>query len=239
MRVSDKAIVLQAIKYGDKKQILKLFTKNHGLLTAAVVVGNSATSKIKAGITFPLNLLDVELIKKANKDIHRLNEANCYYICTNITSSISKLTIAQFLNEVLIRCLKEQPPNIYLFDFIEGCIKYLNESDDHQVNLHVYFLFEFAKYLGIEPNNNYSTNNCFFDCREGRFISMSLSFPLGLDKEDSFLFHEALKINCLTKKLSNLQRQKLLSILLAYYQLHVPGFNQLKSLEVLKEVMMA
>ena len=37
--------------------------------------------------------------------------------------------------------------------------------------------------------------------------------------------------------LSNLQRQQLLEILLAYYRLHIPGFNDIKSLEVLKEVL--
>jgi len=239
MRVSDKAIVLQAIKYGDKKQILKLYTKHHGLLTAAVIVGNSLKSKIKSSITLPLNLLDVELLKKANKDIHQLSEANCTYVCTNISTSIFKLSIAQFINEILIRSLKEQPPNAHLFDFIEGCIKYLDECDESQINLHIYFLFEFAKYLGVEPNNNYNLQNCFFDCREGQFSSQSLSFPLGIDKEDSLLFHEALKVNCLDQKLSNTQRQKLLSILMAYYQMHEPGFNQIKSLQVLKEVFAA
>ena len=33
------------------------------------------------------------------------------------------------------------------------------------------------------------------------------------------------------------QKQQLLEILLAYYRLHIPGFNDIKSLEVLKEVL--
>jgi hypothetical protein len=64
-----------------------------------------------------------------------------------------------------------------------------------------------------------------------------LSLPLGLSKEDSFLFSEFLKINSLKTNLSNFQRQQLLEILLAYYRLHIPGFNDIKSLEVLKEVL--
>src|SRR5438045_3061245 len=119
MRVSDRAIVLQAIKYGDKKLILKIFSKHNGLLTVAVSVGNSPSSKIKPGIIAPLNLLDAEIIKKQNNDVHRLTEASCYYIGTNIPNSISKLSIAQFLNEILIKSVKEQAPNSHLFDFIE------------------------------------------------------------------------------------------------------------------------
>lgn len=239
MRVSDKAIVLQAIKYGDKKFILKLFSRHHGLVTTAVAVGNSPSSKIKPGIIAPMNLLEVQFTSRQNKDVQQLTEASCYYIHDSINGSLTRLSIAQFLNEILLRTVKEQAANTDLFDFTEGCIKYLNESENEFVNLHVYFLAELTKYLGFEPNNNYSPANCYFDCREGQFVPLSLSFPLGLDREESLLFSEALKSDFLNAKFSNTQRQKLLEIFTAYYQAHVPGFTHLKSLEVLKEVVAA
>jgi len=238
MRISDKAIVLQAIKYGDKKFILKLFTRQQGLVTVSCITGNSPSSKIRSGSVLPLSLIDTEIITKQNKEVQQLTEASCYYINTSISTSLSKLTIAQFINEVLIKSLKENSGNKTLFDFVEGCLKYLNESEEF-VNLHIYFLIELTKYLGIEPSDNFSLQEPFFDCREGRFTSYNLAFPLGLDKDESFLFSETLKINCLEKTLSNLQRSRLLSILIAYYQFHVPGFNQLRSLDVLKEVVSA
>ncbi|MGZ3898988.1 MAG: DNA repair protein RecO [Bacteroidia bacterium] len=239
MRVSDKAIVLQAIKYGDKKHIVKLFTRHNGLLTATCVLGSSPSSKIRSGVVLPLSLLEVELIAKQNKEVQQLTEASCYYVNSTISSSISKLSIAQFMNEILLKSLKEQPPNVALYDFIEGCLCYLNESEEDPVNLHVYFLIEFTKYLGIEPSNNHSASSPYFDCRDGRFGTASLSFPMGLDKEDSSLFAAALNINCLAEKLSNVQRKRLLSILVAYYQMHMPGFTNIKSLDVLHEVVTA
>lgn len=239
MRVTDKAIVLQTIRYGDKKNILRLFTRNHGLVSATCILGSSPSSKIKSSAVLPLSLLDVELITRQNKDVQQLTEASCYYLTTNIFPSISKLSIAQFLNEILLKSLKEQAANTSLYDFIESCLKFLNESENDHMNLHVYFLMELTKYLGIEPSNNYSLHDLYFDCRDGRFSPVSLAFPLGLDKEDSRLFSEFLKINCLSEKLSNHQRQRLVSILIAYYQVHMPGFNEVKSLEVLREVVTA
>jgi DNA repair protein RecO (recombination protein O) len=239
MRVTDKAIVLQSVKYGDKKNILRLFTRNHGLVSVTCILGNAPSSKIKSSAVLPLSLLDVELITRQNKDVQQLTEASCYYLHTNISNSISKLSIAQFLNEILLKLLKEQTSNASLYDFIENCFKFLNESEEDHMNLHVYFLMELTKYFGIEPSNNYSQGNSFFDCRDGRFTPVSLAFPLGLDKEDSLLFSEFLKINCLNEKLSNDQRQRLVSILLAYYQMHVPGFNEVKSLDILREVVTA
>jgi DNA repair protein RecO (recombination protein O) len=237
MRVSDKAIVLQSIKHGDKKFILKMYTRHHGVLTVASAVGKTASSKIRASGIMPLTLADVELVVKQNKDVQRLTELSCYYVTAGISGSISKLSIAQFLNEILIKTLKEQAPNAHLFEFIETCIKFLNTSEDDFVNLHLYFLSEFTKYLGFEPQNNFTTATPFFDCREGCFTAHGLAMPLGLNKEDSLLFSEFLKINSLKTKISNSQRQILLEILVTYYKLHVPGFNEIKSLEILKEIM--
>lgn len=236
MRISDKAIVLQTIKYGDKKNIVKLYTRNHGLLTVTSIPSSAPSSKIKSSAVLALNLLDIELIAKQNKDVHQLTEASCYYVSTNVGPSIFKLSVAQFLNEILLKCIKEQHANPQLYDFIEGCLQFLNESEEAYINLHVHFLMELSKYLGIEPSNNFSGSNLFFDLREGKFSHVSLTFPLGLDREDSALLSAALATNCLTEKLSNYQRQRLLEIFVAYFQLHVPGFSNLKSMDVLKEV---
>ncbi len=237
MRISDKAIVLQAIKHGDKKCILKLFTKDHGTISVVAHVGNSPTSKVRASGVLPLSLVDVELIIKQNKELHQLTEAKCYYVSNGLSHSISKLSIAQFLNEILIKTLKEQGANEHLFEFIETCIKYLNDSEENYVNLHLYFLSELSKYLGFEPQNNYSASLCYFDCREGKFSGLSLTMPLGLNASDSKLFSEFLKINSLKVNIDHLQRKILLEILLAYYKLHIPAFNEMRSLEVLREIL--
>jgi len=236
MRVSDKAIVLQSIRHGDKKLILKLYTRHNGTITVAASAGKSASSKIRSSSILPLNLIDAEMIIKQNKEVHQLTEASCYYVHTNISTSLSRLSIAQFLNEILIKTLKEQSGNEHLFEFIETCLRYLNDTESRYANLHLYFLAELTRYLGFEPQNNYSAAYPFFDCREGQFSALSLALPLGLNKEDSFLFSEFLKVNSLQVNITHAQRQTLLDILLAYYKLHVPGFNDLKSLEVLKEV---
>ena len=237
MRVSDKAIILQAIKYGDKKYILKLYTWHNGLVTVAAAVGKAASAKIKSGSILPLSLVEVQLVLKQSKEVHQLSEATCYSIYDNIHQSLSKLSIAQFINEILIKSLKEQHGNAHLFEFVETCLKFLNNTEKDYENLHLYFLTELTKYLGFEPHNNYAPQLPYFDCREGRFSALAMALPLGFNREDSLLFSEFLKVNVLKEKITNARRQRLLEILLAYYRLHVPGFNEVKSLEVLREVM--
>lgn len=236
MRVTDKTIVLQAVPYGDKKLILKLFCREQGLMTAAVVKGSSPTSKVKAAHIRPMNLLDACFTKKQNKEIQQLTEANCYYIYDHLPASLHKLSIAQFLNEVMLKTIREHSQNSGMFDFVEGCVKFLNENEKGYMNLHIYFLIEWSKFLGFSANNNFSDTDRYFDCREGQFSSVHLPFPLGLDEDASALLARALRTNSLEEKFSNTQRQSLLESLAVFYQHHVPGFNHLKSLGVLKEV---
>jgi DNA repair protein RecO (recombination protein O) len=237
MRVSDKAIVLQSIKHGDKKFILKLYTSQHGLITVIAAAGNSKSSKIRPGNILPLTLVDIEFILKQNREIHRLTEATSYHVHDHISLSLAKLAIAQFMNEIMIRSLKEQHANAHLFEFIETCLKFLNDATDNYMNLHLYFLLELSRYLGFEPQNNHSADAPYFDCREGRFSMVNLSFPLGLSQAESLFFNAVLKSNLLKTTFTNNQRQTLLEILVAYYKLHIPAFNEVKSIQVLKEVL--
>lgn len=238
MRVSDKAIVLQAVKHGDNSFILRLYTRNHGLISAAARTGKTASSKIRASNLMPLSLLDVEMIMKQNREIHPLTEVTCYYVTTGISGSIVRLSIAQFLNELLLKALKEQGANPHLYDFIQACLRVLNEAETC-TNLHLYFLSELTKYLGFEPQNDHNPSRPYFDCREGRFSAVGLTMPLGLNQADSALFSAFLKEDLLQASLTHAQRQLLLEIWLAYYRLHIPGFGEVKSLGVLKEVLSA
>jgi DNA repair protein RecO (recombination protein O) len=237
MRFSDKAIVLQNIRHGDKRHILRLYTRRHGLLTAITTVGKSPKAKVRASTIMPLSIISAELVVKQNKEIQQLTEAAPALVLDNIHHSLSKLGIAQFINEILIKSLKEQHENQALFDLIESSLVYLNDAERDFVNLHLYFLLELSKHLGFEPQNNFSAQTPFFDCREGCFSAISLTYPLGLTQSESQAFSTFLRANVLTSPIGREQRYVLLDILLACYRLHVPSFNDIRSLEVLKEVM--
>jgi DNA repair protein RecO (recombination protein O) len=236
MRVSEKALILQSIKHGDKKYILKLFSQHHGMLTAAVNVGQSKTAKIRTSAVMPLNFVEAELIFKENKDIHLLTELNVYKAQSDIHQHMSKLSIAQFMHEVMIKTLKDQHGHADLFKFIEECFDFLNEAREGYSNLHLYFLMELSKHLGFEPQNNLNSSSLYFDVREGRFTETAMVWPFGLGKEDSVLFSQVLKFNLLAARFSREEKHLLLDVFLNYFAFHIPGFGILKSPEILKEV---
>lgn len=236
MLVKSEGIVLQNIKYADKKVILKVFTKDQGLLTFYAVTGKAPSSKVKVASVLPLSIIELSFPLKQNKDVQQLYEANLIYVPDQIGRNYNKLAIAQFLNEVLVKSIKEHLPNEELFEFITGTFKALNESEEGFANMHVSFLIELTKYLGFEPHNNFSSQNIYFDTREGKFTPFAVSYPMGLSKEQSQLLTKVLASDSLHLSLNRNERNDILESLLAIYKMHVAGFNDLRSFAVLKEL---
>src|SRR4028118_475237 len=108
MRVTTQGIILHNVKYADNKLISKIYTKDFGLISFNIHFSSNSKSKIKPALIQPLSQLEIEFSLKENKEIHQLTEARPTYIYNDLSTHFIKLCIAQFINEVLHKCLKEQ-----------------------------------------------------------------------------------------------------------------------------------
>lgn len=238
MLCSTEGIVFHNVKYADKKVISKIYTKDFGLLSLNINVGNSQKSKIKPAIIQPLSQLEIVLSLKENKEVQQLIEAKCTYVYQQLPTHFIKSSIALFINEVLYKCLKEQVKNEDLYHLIVKTYQWLDLSEAHYNDLHVYFLFELTKHLGFYPSNNYNTLEKYFDTREGKFHAVSQSFPLSFDDKQSQLFSQLFQFKLQEQRVfSKPERQSLLDCLMAYYQMQVPGLHEFKSHKVLQETL--
>lgn len=232
-----QGIVLHNIKYADKKIISKIYTKDFGLISVNVNVGNGPKAKIKSGVIQPLTQIEFVLSLKENKDIQQLSEVKCLFVYTDLQSNFSKLCIAQFLNEVLYKTLKEQTPNEDLFDLICHTYQWLDQADTGYLDTHIYFLFELTKHLGFYPANNRDKQLAYFDTLEGKFQSSIKSFPLGFDFWQSELFADLFSYSLSNqKKMNRSERLALLDCLLHYYKMQIPGLMDMKSYQVMQEM---
>ncbi len=236
MQIKDRAIVLQCVKYADKKHIVKLYTEHHGVLSCSARVSNSPSSRIKTSSLIPLSILEVDIIAKENKDVKTLVEANAAFIFTDLHYDLNKISLAQFLAEILNKVLKEQTGQTELFEFIVRQMVMLDTATKNFSSFHVHFLIDLLDHIGLYPNNNIDRVNRYFDCREGKFTPVELPFPNGLNESSSLLLSGLLKDREDHIPLDSASRNILLDTLLAYYRFHIPGFNELKSWDVLKEV---
>ncbi len=237
MLYKTQGIVLHNIKYADKKIISKIYTKQFGLISAMIHFGNSPKSKIKSGVLQPLTQIEFELSLKENKDIQNISEIKCLYVYTDLQSNFNKLCIAQFLNEILYKCLKEQFPNEDLFALICDTYQWLDSANEGFQDTHIYFLFELSKHLGFYPANNMDLTHPYFDTLEGKYDSQPKSFPLGFDKEQSLLFFQLFTFSLTNPKSGNRsERLVILDCLLHYYKMQMPHLSEIKSYTVIQEM---
>ena len=238
MLCSTKGIILQNVKYADKKVISKIYTNEFGIISVNAFVSRTSKSKISNSLIQPLTLVEIEILFKENHDIHSLKEIRLVHQYQNLHENFHKLCVAQFMNEVLIKCLKEQAPNADLFEFIVQVFIWLDDTTGQINQLPVYFLFHLTKFLGFYPLESFEAGQIYFNLIEGQFQSHKLEFPLGLNEEQARLFKLLFESDLSgSKSFSKQQRDMLMEILLLYYKYHLPGFSDLKSYQVLKETL--
>lgn len=239
MYTSAEAIVLQMHPYKDNSAVVKLYTKQMGLVSCWARSIHSKTSKTRAAILQPLSVINAEVSYKENHNMPQLKEISVAVHTPGIQLSIEKSSIALFLTELLLRILKEASPDVPLYSFIKDSVTLLNSTDKKCTTFHLLFVVRLCDHLGFLPQENAFVQNQYFDLQEGVFIAKEPMHP-------HFLFPA--ESEYLTK-LSSLQmedfyqpvipsaiRKKLLYGLLEYFQLHL-GISPLKSHLVLEEVL--
>ncbi|HTA61482.1 MAG TPA: DNA repair protein RecO C-terminal domain-containing protein [Bacteroidia bacterium] len=236
MQQKTNGIILQNTKFQDKKNILKIYTLQHGVQSYVINIGHSKKSKIKSAHVIGLNQIEfIEQIKKT-RSIQLISDIHVSYIYQNLFSNPIKNTIGIFLNEVLLKALKEQPENHELYQFVSESLIVFDNQNYEASNFHLHFLVELSKHLGFYPNNNYSEKNCLFDIQDGIFTA---HIPTHLHYADSELsFHLSKLLNDKSNFTCNAKtRADLLNLLLMLYKLHVPNFGEIKSIQILKEIL--
>lgn len=238
MLCSTKGIVLQNVKYADKKVISKIYTNEFGIIAVNAFISRTSKSKISNSLIQPLSLVEIEILFKENQDIHPLKEIRLVHQYQDLHENFHKLCVAQFMNEVLIKCLKEQAPNADLFEFIIQVFIWLDDTSEQINQLPVYFLFNLTKFLGFYPLESDEPNQIYFNMIDGQFQISKLEFPLGLNQEQSRLFKYLFEFDLSgSRSFVKQKRDELMEILLLYYKYHLPGFSDLKSYQVLKETL--
>jgi DNA repair protein RecO (recombination protein O) len=177
---------------------------------------------------------------KENRGLQRLSEIRCSPQLNNISSDIRKSSMAIFLNEILIKVLKEEDSDVSLFNFLFNAIQLLDITPGSCNNFHLRFLISLSSFAGFFPSGAYSPADCHFDMMEGKFASVVSGHPYVISEPFSRLFYTLISTSFENNeeiKLSNSERKILLNALLDYYRLHMSNFGIVKSQHILEEVL--
>lgn len=234
-----RGIVLKTTLYSESSVIVQIFTDKFGIQSYLINGVKKPKAKIPMNVLQPLHLLDMVVYHKINTQIQRVAEARPSPVFRSIPYDIVKNTIVQFLNEVLYKSIRQQHADENLFDFIFSAISWFDEADDGNVNFHLAFLLKLSRFLGFAPRSASRKDQKYFDLQEGDFTSLMPLHPYFIDKVDAdyflLLFTTSFeKINEI--KIDNKTRRLILDKILVYYTLHTASFGQIKSHQILEDV---
>jgi DNA repair protein RecO (recombination protein O) len=227
MLYKTRGLVLHNLKYRETSLLVTIYTAEFGIASYIENGVRSVKAKHKMALFQPLTLLDLEVFHKPNRSLHRISEAKCYFPYRQIPFDVGKSSIALFLSEILGKVLKEEEANPTLFEFLEESLQFLDGAKGNYENFHIQFLWNLAAFLGFAPG---SLEEFLDQLKQAQFI--------GAKEIDAQILNEIIMSSYGAPfSISRMQRKEYLSGILYFYRLHIESFGELKSWEILQEVM--
>ena len=195
---------------------------------------------VRPSYLIPLSLLDLVFEDKSRQELFFLKEARPSACVLTISDSILKSSIALFMAEVLQKSIREEEANPVLFSFTENSILLLAATPSGLGLFPVWFMIRLSEFLGFFPLNNYSPSNVYFDPNAGCFSGFRQDSPFNLSDKESELFSALISHfghSVYQPHISPVANLRWIDILLHYYQIHLPGFGEIKSHRILSEVL--
>ena len=246
MLLSTPGLVLHTTPYGETSLVAKVFTRQLGLRSYLVKGVRGPRSRVKQNLLQPLSCIDMVVYDNPKNDLNYIKELSPrhpgYSASVPLSHSATQSALRFFMTEVLYKALREEEPMPDLFDYVEA------ESDcqNAPATLPIVFLLTVAHHLGIEPLDNYTPREPYFDLQEGRYVATptETTLPPAL----SSLLHTYLSACGKTgagsedEPQENMMpplndRRALIDALLAYCQLHLSGFRNFHSHEILHTIL--
>jgi DNA repair protein RecO (recombination protein O) len=235
-----RGIVFKTTDYGESSVIVQVFTEKFGLQSYIVNGARKPKAKIARNMLQPLHLLDMVVYHKNTGNVQRIKELKNLPQLLTIPYDVIKSSLAIFLNEVLYKALKQQAADESSFDFVFSAIEWLDHQTEGLANFHLLFLIQLTRYLGFYPDRYLAGEADYFDLKNGVFSRYKPDSVLYLSPPYTQKFTMLLQCsfeNMAQLKLNNDDRRYLVQKLLEYYALHVEGFGNVRSHEVLEEVL--
>lgn len=216
-----RGIVFRFTKYGETSIIVNIFTEFFGIQSYIVNGVRSKSAKNRIALFQPMTLLELVVYYRENANIKRIKELKCIHPYQTITSDVRKSAVAMFLNEVLNKTVKEETHAQELCDFLIHAFIILDTQTEGSENFHLIFLLKLSRFLGFGPQ-----------------LVNEILGPRVTDEAVENILRQLLSADFTSPlAITNQQRREILELLVAFYTDHIETIGELKSMQVLREVM--
>jgi DNA repair protein RecO (recombination protein O) len=240
MLIHTRGIVFRSLKYGETSVIADIFTEEKGLRSFIAGSVRKAKSSMSYGLFQPMTVVDLIGYFRDDLDhLNRLKEMRAAEVYSAIPFDIRRGAVALFMAEICRKSIHAGDENPELFEFLLDNLRWLDTTKQPLANLHLHFLLHLPAYLGFQPQYE-QDGEVFFDLKEGVFSPVPPLHTLYLEPQQAMplldLLHTPLE-QCHEIALTRPERKALLQGLLQFYQLHVPGFVEVNTPDILELVL--
>ncbi len=185
----------------------------------------------------PLTLLEVVFTPRANKQLQTFTDVRLAHPYVSVPFDGVKLSLSLFLAEFLKCASRSEQRNESLYDFVETSMLWLDNASDHLANFHLVFMMHLTRFIGFYPNLDGDNAGAWFDMRAGEFSPVRPRHSDYVSRDEARAIPLLMRMRYDTMRLfrmTRVERQRCVELILYYYRLHVPNFPELRSLEVLQ-----
>ncbi len=244
MKEHISGIVLGTVRHSDRHNVTNIFTRERGRMAFLSPAGSSKSSRQTAARLQPLSIIEAEANISSTRDLHILSAILPIKVWKNLYYDPFKGAVVMFLSEFLTKLLREAPSEPMLWDFIANSLSILDATDNRMAsaNFHIAFLVSLSYMMGIQPDVSEYKDGMEFDMKSGTMVypfSAISTNGIRLDAIKTSFLPSLLRINFANARFfrfSGKERSELIDHILKYYGLHFPGSDNLKSLEIMKEI---
>ncbi len=238
MLVKTRGIVFSYLKYRETSIIARVYTEQLGLQNYIVNGVRKAKPPGRIALFQPFTLLELVAYTSARGGLTRLAEFRCAEPFQTLPYDVAKSSVVLFLSEVLGRAVREEEANKPLFVFLHDNILAFDRQVSGSENFALRFLLELANYLGFGAETGAELTDQVAMAGHAPTGSTVATGPAVLRlREFSGYFDELLRDPGRSTIPNGRVRRELLNVLLRYYQLHIEQMGEIKSLDILSQVL--
>lgn len=226
--------------YSETSIIARVYTEQLGLQTYIAKGVRKKGSRIKRNLFAPLSIIRLVVNHKEGEGMRVMREASCEYQLNGIATDIVKTAVSIYISELLTRTVSSQMADPNLYEFIEDAILNLDRAFGSVAGFPLSFTIGLTQFMGFDPHNNFSAVNTYFDMVEGNFCAQPPDHPYYLFSPLSNWLSEvltALNAGVVSIVADHATRNELLAKMIEYFRIHIPAFGEIKSVQVLSEVL--